>query len=500
MHNLIMVSIGIVPTVILSLWWVFRPAKVEPVNGAEDVAEILLRDGVIEHASEAAIRLLPIAIGSQTWEDLFQILHPNFPLFPAQPNRANSPDTLVYGTQSEINHIRIIWRSTSTSLIFLPATEMSRNAAEIAELATLREISELSPHPAWKTDDAGMVVWNNEAYKILSERLPKFARQPAEPIFDLPSFNGSSSKNRVKIEVTDASFPEWFNVVRTPLPTGILHQATSLTEVIKAENAQRDFVQTLAKTFAHLSIGLAIFNRDRQLALFNPALVDLTGLPISFLGPRPTIDTFFDALRENRRMPEPKNYNTWRHRIAHLISEAETGRFEETWTLETGQTYNVKGRPHPDGAIAFLIEDISAEVSLTRNFRAELEMGQSLADTFEDALAVFSQAGVLTFSNKAYDVLWGFQFDTSFADITIADAVKMWKEKSAPNPLWQELLDSVMSLKPQREWEMPISMKGKCPMNCKIVPIASGATVVRFSRKRTLAANRAPLTSSITEG
>lgn len=91
--------------------------------------------------------------------------------------------------------------------------------------------------------------------------------------------------------------------------------------------------------------------------------------------------------------------------MADLISAAETGQFEETWSLETGQTYRVKGRPHPDGAIAFLLEDISTEVLLTRNFRAELEMGQNLVDTFDDALAVFSHAGVLTFSNKAYELL-----------------------------------------------------------------------------------------------
>jgi len=261
-----------------------------------------------------------------------------------------------------------------------------------------------------------------------------------------------------------------------------LHHATSRTALIRAEEAQRDFVQTLAKTFAHLSIGLAIFNRDRQLALFNPALTDLTGLPISFLSPRPTIGSFFDALRENRRMPEPKNYKTWRQRMADLVSAAEVGKFEETWTLETGQTYSVKGRPHPDGAIAFLIEDISAEVMLTRNFRAELELGQNLADTFDDALAVFSQSGQLTFSNKAYDHLWGFQGDSSFADVTITDAVKLWKEKSVPNPLWQDLQDAVLTLQDRSEWTMPVCLTGQTPMLCKVVPIASGATVIRFSR------------------
>jgi len=493
-----MIMAGIVPTIILSIWWVFRPAKTEPTGHDTDLAEILIKDGVIEHATNAALEILPIAVGSQNWNDLYTIIHPNFPEFPAQPHPPNSVDTLIFGTCTQVDHIRIIWRHDTTSLTFFPATADTRHAAEFLELTTLREASTLSPHPAWKTDNEGLVVWHNNAYKILKERLPQSEKNPNEPIFDVPPLDGNTPSNRVKINVADIDDDEWYNIIRRPLPVGTMHQATSLTNLIKAEDAQRDFVQTLAKTFAHLSIGLAIFNRDRQLALFNPALVDLTGLSVAFLSPRPTIGSFFDALRENRRMPEPKNYNTWRHRMAHLISEAETGRFEETWTLESGQTYRVKGRPHPDGAIAFLVEDISAEVSLTRNFRAELELGQSLADSFEDALAVFSQAGVLTFSNKAYDRLWGFQFDTSFAHVTIADAVGMWREKSEPNPLWNELQDSIMSLENKSEWEMSVRIKNQSPMSCRVVPIASGATVIRFSCKQFLTGNQPAVASAVT--
>ncbi|KIN74451.1 PAS-like protein [Sulfitobacter guttiformis KCTC 32187] len=135
------------------------------------------------------------------------------------------------------------------------------------------------------------------------------------------------------------------------------------------------------------------------------------------------------------------------------------------------------------------MEDISAEVSLTRNFRAELELGQSLVDTFEDALAVFSQDGILTFSNKAYDTLWGFDGESSFADVTITDAVQLWKDKSVANPLWQDLKDAVMKLEDRAEWSMPVSLKGQTPMQCRIVPIASGATVVRFSHQTPAAAS-----------
>jgi hypothetical protein len=42
-----------------------------------------------------------------------------------------------------------------------------------------------------------------------------------------------------------------------------------------------------------------------------------------------------------------------------LEEEAASGLFEETWSLPGGQTYRVIGRPHPNGALAFMFEDIS---------------------------------------------------------------------------------------------------------------------------------------------
>jgi len=61
--------------------------------------------------------------------------------------------------------------------------------------------------------------------------------------------------------------------------------------------------------------------------------------------------------------------------------------------------------------------------------------------------------------------------------------VRLWQEKSLPNPLWQDLKDAVMTLQDRSEWTMPVCLKGQSPMLCKIVPIAAGATVVRFSRQ-----------------
>ena len=53
--------------------------------------------------------------------------------------------------------------------------------------------------------------------------------------------------------------------------------ALPIGPTIRAEQQLRDFMQTLTNTFSHLTTGLAVFDRDKRLALFNPALTDLTG-------------------------------------------------------------------------------------------------------------------------------------------------------------------------------------------------------------------------------
>lgn len=473
-----------VPTILLGIWWALRPAARHGLHDAgAELPVVVFRNDMLDYASEAALVQLPIVIGGHSWADMQEILLPRFPDFPDRPPTDQNTKMKVYckgGTDAAI-HIAAI--TDGASLTFFGHDTTATQPGDAEELELLRQVNSHLPHPVWKTDKVGAVVWQNEAYGALALRIRPDKCPSDGLLFQLPPLEAAHRNVRAKLEDPATGLTEWFDVTRHRQPNGMLHYATSLDTLIRAENAQRDFVQTLAKTFAHLSIGLAIFNRDRRLALFNPALTDLTGLSASFLSPRPTIDSFFDALRENRRMPEPKNYKTWRHRMADLVSAAEHGKFEETWSLETGQTYRVKGRPHPDGAIAFLIEDISAEVSLTRNFRAELELGQNLADTFEDALAVFSQSGLLTFSNKAYDLLWGVEIASSFADFTIVDAIRHWKEKSAPNPMWPDLQDAVMSVGDRGMWTMPVCLKGQSPMQCTIVPIASGATVVRFSNQ-----------------
>lgn len=463
-----------------------RPEDQGVVRLPAEGVSFLFQNEDLQHASGTALKLYQLVPGQDDWQNLREKMLNRFPGLPERPGDGTENPVTVRARHVEDKAILSLTRSGDYTQLHMAEDAVPENVQSKTfqalhhELSDLRRASDTTPHAIWQMDTNGHVTWHNAAYEKLYRRVRNSLPKADSPVFVAKSGPEAKDVQRVSTQPFKGDRKDWYDVSAISVGDITIFHAVNVNAIVKSEVAQRNFVQTLAKTFAQLSIGLAIFDRDGQLALFNPALIDLTGLPADFLSGRPKLMSFFDRLRENRRMPEPKNYTSWRQQITDVITAATDGRYQETWTLESGQTYRVKGRPHPDGAIAFLIEDISAEVSLTRNFRAELELGQSLMDTFEDGLVVFSSTGVLTFCNAAYRNLWNLDPDNSFADVTISDSVQAWKSLCAPGARWATLTDFVLDYGERSSWEMPALLSTGTSLACHVSRIASGATVVRF--------------------
>ncbi len=452
-----------------------RKGKLEQSPGTEVI--YLFDHGVLQHASGATKDLAPLEAGFHEWNDLREKIVDRFSLFPIQPKLVGvGSQTLDAVDMNGPTQVNITWENGLSRVQFLTFEKDEPANAVENRIQSYRLAASLTI-PVWTTSREGHLLWWNPAYGALQARVFPGLSVEDQPIFPAVA---PTSAPRVSLRIAENGKKEWFDISQTECDDVVIYQAICISNLVHAEEAQRNFVQTLTKTFAQLSIGLAIFDRNGQLALFNPALVDLTGLRAEFLSARPALQTFFDRLRETRKMPEPKNYADWRTAVSELVTAANDGRYEDIWSLDSGQTFRVKGRPHPDGATAFLIEDITAEVSLTRNFRAELELGQSMLDTLDDGIAVFSGSGILTFSNAAYQNLWQVDPETSFADVTIHDAIQDWKRKSAPTPMWEEIERFVRSFADRKTWRFPVYLTDNTHLTCVISPIVSGATLIRF--------------------
>lgn len=366
-----------------------------------------------------------------------------------------------------------------------------------ADAAQLRQAIDLGRAAIWRTDAQGRVVWANGPYLSLAGRLAgSDADSVPWPVPDLfadhldpPPEPGSLRRCRVPLPDTDpdgtGAAPVdgalWFEVSAQPQDDqDMVFCAQPVDRLVAAESALRNFVQTLSKTFAHLPIGLAIFDKRRELMLFNPALVTLSTLPPEFLSRRPGLVAFLDALRDRQRMPEPKNYRSWRDEIARLEERAEQGTYQELWTLPTGQSFRVIGRPHPDGAVAFMFEDITSEVSLTRKFRADLDLYQSVLDDSPGAMAVFSGEGRLVLANAGYAALWSSDPRDIIGVLTVTDATRNWQALSEPSGIWGDIRDFVAHKTDRASWSEEIVLRDGRRLIVHVSPLAAGASAVRF--------------------
>ncbi|MBK5947286.1 hypothetical protein CCR83_12745 [Rhodobacter veldkampii DSM 11550] len=369
---------------------------------------------------------------------------------------------------------------------------LSQRAME-DELAQLRATVDALPALAWREGPDGAVTWANRAYLLHSDAIEAADDTmvwPLPRLFDLPP-GPATAPRRCRLG-DEGEHPAWFDCYSVGPDHEGLHFALPADAAVRAERSLREFVQTLSKTFADLPIGLAVFDRQRLLQMFNPALVDLMQLGPDFLSARPTLYAFLDRLRETRMMPEPRDYRSWRQQMTELEQAASAGYHAETWSLSGGQTYRVTGRPHPGGAVAFLFEDISAEVSLTRRFRAELELGQEVLDALEEAVAVFLPSGDLVNSNAAYARLWGVDPSSTLGRVTVLDAARVWHDQCRPTPIWAEARDFVVRLGDRAAWFAGAELTDGRTLSCRFVPLSGGATLAGFRLAGPLPAPRRP--------
>ena len=442
------------------IWWIARApggAVAQPDRSVAgqpdrfypDPAAIIFEDRCIVSHTECATRMLrpdsPATLDD--WARFHEVLDCRFPDLPLDPESLPEGETVLTPIHPKDEGQIILTRSgnrvrlelSDSALIPATAADLHRIHNIRLERDIIRKAADQAPKPLWLETPDGQITWANRAYRDLARHLGfEVSTDDSLPVLFDPMHPPQDGYllQRMRVAGVAGETQQWFDLSCIAAGMRRVVTAQNVDAIVQAEIAQRNFVQTLAKTFAHLSTGLAIFNRDRQLALFNPALIDLTRLPADFLSSRPTINGFFDRLRENQFMPEPKDYANWRERIGKLVAAASDGQFEEVWSPPCGRTFRVSGRPHPDGAVAFMIEDISQEISLTRNFRSELKLSAAVLDEMSQAVAVFTVDGVLAFTNQVFRDLWAVDPDGAFADMTIRDAMRLWQEKSVGETEW----------------------------------------------------------------
>lgn len=476
---------------IARLW----PARAAADEGGEDIERtvFLLEGAHLLDATAEARAMLAGAPGETDRARLLATLGARFPdldeALDALPARGHAQ--LV--SRDGMARIAADWTGGHARLTLiravqgadLPGPDAQTFAGLLSELDELRGIAEHLPVPVWRRDRDGRIAWANAAYLELAERVSPGDREgswpPAEVFALADAEDADASGRRVSLDLAEGDAPGWYRCAEVPVRRGMLCTAWPEDGAVSAEKTLGSFVQTLSNAFAHLATGLAIFDESRRLVLFNPAFAELTRLPASYLAGRPGLNQMLDRLREERTAPEPKDFRGWRQRLTEMERGEAAEMRAELWQLPDGRSFRVTVRPQEGGALAFMVADITGELSLSRRFRAELATGQAVLDTLEDGIAVFSADGFLTVTNAAYARIWGHDpMERPMDALTLADAARHWQQAAVPTPVWGDAGDFAARLEARGDWSAEVRLRRGGAVRCRFRQIPGGATLASF--------------------
>ena len=494
--NLLWITALCGPIALLVLWLLDRLWRRDapfdtPAAQADTDAHFLFRDDALID-QDRPWRSGPGSSGDgpETWQDLRRWLGDRFGTLPSSLQAAGTtgPEvfaSIITGDDAclEISARRGARRVTLHDRTGTGALDRHIALRTDQSLSRHVEILDRVPCAVAMLDTDGALVWGNAAFMAFSEKHAAMicaARGDALPEtrICLPGDGGEKDRH-AQVSCTTAG------------DMTVIY-ATDVTQVAEAETVRREFIQTLTKTFANLTTGLAVFDKNRRLALFNPALLDLTDLPAGFLSAQPPLSQFFDRLRDERMLPEPRHYGTWRGKIDDMISCASDGRYQEDWHLVNGLTYRVTGRPHPDGAIAFLFEDISDELAMTRQIRTQLDIRQATLDTLDKAIAVIGADRSIVLCNRSCNDLLGIDPDGSFADMGFHDFLSACRDRLPQKRIWGEVETAVLN---RRELERTFRTTEGTAYRCQVHRLPGRKVTVSIMPRAAGLSDQAPVQS-----
>lgn len=349
-----------------------------------------------------------------------------------------------------------------------------------SELQELRDASNAAPFPIWRVMANGDITWANTAYMHLIAKVPRPENVPEWPLrvlFDLAQAKGDAKGKALRRLGPDES--GWFDIEIRKVSEGKVCYALPAQATVLAEGALQDFKQTLTNTFAEMSTGLAVFDHNRKLQLFNPALAKLIDMPVELLLKRPALFALLDGMRDRNMLPEPKDYKTWRHQMVALEATSLRGEYNETWHLPNGKAFRVVGRPYPNGALALMVDDITDQVTRDRLSRVELSLALAVVNQMEDAVVVFSAVGKPVFANASYRNIWNHDPMGMEPKTGAIDVLEIWRAQSEPSLVWSEVEAALSGDSGDTAPQAVRLLDGRF-LNCRLITLPDGGKCMTF--------------------
>ncbi len=381
----------------------------------------------------------------------------------------------------EGGHLRVVMREAAPAEAALQPIEDVQRQPAVWASDTLSALLETAPLLIWNRSPDGTVNWTGG--QIATNDRAVEASQAIEMILARHSFGEQSANpvRRIRLEIGEPD-PMALHAVEIAGQDGtICGFAVDASLAASVERTLTRFIQTMTETFAHLTVGLGIFDRNHRLVLFNPTLAEMWDIDAVWLARRPDLREILDRLRLSRRLPHVPDYQQWRDKMVALFEDPEAVQYEESWDLSSGERIRVMARPHPHGALAFVFDDVTEQVQLETRYRHMDDLLSTALERLDEGLVVFGPDGILRFVNSAFHEIWETDAEAVCPGMHAREVFDLCSRLSVEADLWERCITFATGEEQRKVWARTLTLATGRIVRARFAPLPGGSTLAAFA-------------------
>lgn len=288
--------------------------------------------------------------------------------------------------------------------------------------ALLEQIFDALPVPLWARNDGYQIVLCNSAYAVIAR-----AENPEKAVLLGSELVYEKSANEAKIIASTAramgkryvsdeyvvidgkrrlvTVNETLLPARAGIKNGTVGFLKDVTPEHELRNALRRQAEAHEEVLEHLKTAIAVFDADMRLQFYNMAFLKLWNLDEKVLDSSPSYPHLLDILRENRKLPENRDFAAYKSREIKFFTTLISAT-EDVMHLPSGVTLRRTLTPHPLGGLLITYEDVTGHLTMERSMTVLNETQHTVLNHLREAILLFGGDGRLRLANEAYLTLW----------------------------------------------------------------------------------------------
>lgn len=349
-----------------------------------------------------------------------------------------------------------------------------------------RSLLNALPMPVWFRSADGRIEWVNDAYvkavEAASEQevrdrqielLESRQRQTARTALSV----GVAYRDR--LHLISAGVRKAHDVVVLPLDSASVGAAIDVAAIESAQGEIARHVGAYERTLDRVATGVAIFGPDQRLTFYNDAYRKLWQLDADWLAGKPADGEILDRLRELSRIPEVRDYRSWKGKI--LDGYTNGADYDDWWHLLDGRTIHVTSAQRPDGGVTYIYDDVTEKIALESRYNAMIAVQRETLDNLKEGVAVFATDGRLQLFNSAFAQIWKLSRSRLTEGPHIDEIIGQCVPLFADAPTWSRISRAVTGISDRRQ---PLNGSMVRPDGSHIdfaaSPLPDGATLITY--------------------